>query len=126
MAYFYEGSVTLVPSFTSSLDFQIVYSCVTTGKFDWCGDSAVSFDSNTGIWTLATVDKVTYPPGLYSMTITAAFKDYPKSSTSTMFTINLIDPCATAAITEDAYSATYAYDLVTPIETTIPFPTVTI
>jgi hypothetical protein len=50
----------------------ITYSCSNTGpKTDMCSIDGVSnFDTTTGDYDFATIDKATYPSGSYTFTIT--------------------------------------------------------
>ena len=129
VTHYYEGPTTLATSFTVDRDLPIFYSCTSSEAIDLCSSSAVEFDSHSGVWTLSTQDKEAYPPGIYQMTITAAYERYPQTSTSTdftieLFTIELDELCENATLTEGTYEpVSVAYDLASPISAEIPLPT---
>ena len=82
MDYTYTGmspsaAFTLTPFTINPIECQsyITYSCSNTGpRTDMCSvvvqDSEGIFDSETGGYEFYTVDKVTFPIGVYTFTIT--------------------------------------------------------
>ena len=83
------------------INCPIVYSCVlpSVGP-DLC--AVGNLDTSTGVFELATSDKVTYPPGAYVVDIEGAIYLHPTVSNIYTFIYELIDLCETATISVDS------------------------
>ena len=74
--YTYISSSSFTAAYTyTSLDSTCVieYACTdSTASDEWC--TLGSFNTSTGAWTLTltTSDKSSYPPSVYSMTVTGS------------------------------------------------------
>ena len=84
----------------------MVYSCSTSpATIDLCSSGndltiTITNDAETsGIyldtfeWSMNTVDKVTYPPGVYTMTLIVNLVDKPSESFTHRLTLTLTDTC---------------------------------
>ena len=99
-AYFYTGAsprLEFTP-FPASVDppiCPIFYSCLTTPQ-NLCqladGATSAQFTQSTGRYTFSSIDTANYPPGMYTLTITAT-----SGAKSEPFAVQLelIDPCFT-------------------------------
>ena len=77
--------------------------------------STFSSLSSTGVFTFGTIDKVTYPPGLYTVLIFGKVGTLSKSAT---MRISLIDPCPTTTLTftDPVPYVNYTYYLNDPVK----------
>ena len=98
--YLSSNPSTFTAAYTSSeATCTIVYACVTpVSDPDLC--TVGTFDTTTGMWSLNTIDKVSYPPATYySIEVTGTITGYPLQTNSNIFNLKLIDLCATATVT---------------------------
>ena len=98
----YLSSTSFTASYTpSEASCSIVYSCeppeVDSGTEDLC--SLGTLDEETGVFTLTTTDKVTYPPGKYTVEIKGSIENYASQFESHTFTYQFVDLCSSASVT---------------------------
>ena len=105
------GKFTMNPFTVSPSDCTITYECATqvgsdnSVQIDLCvienadGIQTSSFDSSTGDLKMQFTDTEAYPPGTYTLSLTARVEDDPYYWESIELTVNLIHPCETATLT---------------------------
>lgn len=95
---------------------ELVFSCANTngptGFNDLC--AAGNFDTSSGNFSFETIDKATYPPGIYTFVITGTVGS---GSDSVTISVTIIDPCLTTQLSlEASFPALTVYTLRDPIK----------
>ena len=77
---------------------MIYYKCSLSLAYS--PDFCEYFNSNTGYFEFKSDDKAAYPPGIYHITIAGSLaEEFPQLATQKVYTLHLVDPCASALVT---------------------------